>query len=269
MLIQPESPHEPAPEPAPQSAPESAIVVIPTYNEAEGITAVLDATLRAMPELTVLVVDDSSPDGTAERVRAHPAYGTSVHLLVRASKDGLGAAYRAGFAWAIEHGFDRVAQMDADMSHPPARLPALLSALSDSDVAIGSRYVRGGSIENWSWTRRLISQGGNVYVRLVLGLPVRDATAGFKAFRREALEQIGALTSESNGYCFQIENTWRAARLGLRLVEVPITFADRTVGQSKMTSSIVLEAMARVLRWRWRELTIAVPTVTARGKVGV
>jgi dolichol-phosphate mannosyltransferase len=233
---------------------ESNVVVIPTYNEVDGITTVLDAVLEAMPGLTVLVVDDTSPDGTATRVREHPQYGVRVQLLQRAVKDGLGGAYRSGFRWALDGGFDNIGQMDADMSHPPARLPALFSALAEGDVVIGSRYVRGGHIQNWSWIRRLISWGGNVYVRLVLGLPVRDATAGFKVFRREALTFIGATESESNGYCFQIENTWRASRSGLKLVEVPITFTDRTVGESKMTRDIVLEAMLRVLGWRWQEL---------------
>ncbi len=143
--------------------------------------------------------------------------------------------------------------MDADLSHPPSRLEALFAALEDGDVAVGSRYVRGGRIDNWSWSRRFISWGGNAYVRMVLQLPVRDATAGFKAFRREALAAIDAVHSESNGYCFQIENTWRAVNLGQRIVEVPITFSDRTVGQSKMTRRIVIEAMVRVLGWRWRD----------------
>jgi dolichol-phosphate mannosyltransferase len=245
----------------------SNLVVIPTYNEVDGITTVLDAALAAMPGLTVLVVDDTSPDGTAELVRQHPAYGVRVHLLSRRTKDGLGAAYRTGFQWALDHGYDRIAQMDADLSHPPARLPALFAALDEHDVAVGSRYTKGGHIDNWSWSRRAISWGGNVYVRAVLGLPVRDATAGFKAFRKEALETIRAVTSESNGYCFQIENTWRAARRGLRLVEVPITFTDRTVGVSKMTRDIVVEAMVRVLGWRWREVaqhTRSVPLLQGR-----
>jgi dolichol-phosphate mannosyltransferase len=144
--------------------------------------------------------------------------------------------------------------MDADLSHPPERVPALLAALEHADMVVGSRYVRGGGVRDWLG-RRAISRGGNLYVHLVLGLPVHDATAGFKAFRREALEGIGAAHSESNGYCFQIENTWRASRLGLRITEVPITFTERALGTSKMTSQIVREAMLRVLTWRWRELT--------------
>lgn len=231
------------------------IVVIPTYNEAANIIAVLDAVLVTTPTAEVLVVDDSSPDGTAQLVRNHPEHLLRVHLLTRSEKDGLGAAYRAGMAWALAADYDAIAQMDADLSHPPERLPALLSALESADVAIGSRYVRGGAVRNWPARRRAISWAGNVYVRLVLGLAIHDATAGFKAFRRDALIRIGALESESNGYAFQIENTWRATRLGLRMTEVPITFTDRSLGQSKMSSAIVREAVLRVLVWRWRELT--------------
>ena len=230
------------------------VVTIPTYNEAEGIVAVLDAVLRATPEVDLLVVDDSSPDGTADLVRSHREFGRRLHLLSRPRKNGLGAAYRAGFSWALAGSYDVIVQMDADLSHPPERVPALLAALEHADVAIGSRYVPGGGVRNWPLSRRAISRGGNLYVRLVLGIPVHDATAGFKAFRRDALESIGAVQSESNGYCFQIENTWRASRLGLRIAEVPITFTDRALGTSKMTGDIVREAMLRVLTWRWREL---------------
>jgi dolichol-phosphate mannosyltransferase len=154
----------------------------------------------------------------------------------------------------LERGYDAVVQMDADLSHPAERVPALVAALEEADVAVGSRYVPGGRVANWPVHRRFISWAGNVYVRALLDLPVHDTTAGFKAFRREALQRIGALDSASNGYCFQVENTWRAARLGLRVVEVPITFTDRTLGTSKMSGAIVLEAMARVVTWRSREL---------------
>jgi dolichol-phosphate mannosyltransferase len=230
------------------------VVIVPTYNEAEGIVTMLDAVLREAPHVDVLVVDDNSPDGTGRLVTSHPEYRRRLHLLSRLKKDGLGAAYRAGFSWALAGSYEAIVQMDADLSHPPERVPALLAALEHADVAIGSRYVRGGGVRNWPLVRRAISRGGNIYVRLVLGMPVHDATAGFKAFRREALEAIGAVHSESNGYCFQIENTWRASRLGLRIAEVPITFTDRAVGTSKMTGDIVREAMLRVLTWRWREL---------------
>jgi dolichol-phosphate mannosyltransferase len=230
----------------------NTVVVVPTYNEAEGISRLLDAVLHAAPDVDVLVVDDDSPDGTAALVTAHPMTPSRIHLLSRPKKEGLGAAYRAGFAWALCGPYDVIVQMDADMSHPPERLPALLAALRNADIAVGSRYVRGGAVADWPWTRRAISRGGNLYVRLVLGMSTRDATAGFKAFRRTALEQVGATASESNGYCFQIENTWRATRLGLRITEVPITFQDRTQGESKMSGVIVAEAMLKVLAWRWR-----------------
>jgi dolichol-phosphate mannosyltransferase len=236
------------------AAARRSVVVIPTYDEAENVVRVLDEVLAAASDADVLVVDDNSPDGTAAIVVDHPAFGDRVHLLRRPGKAGLGAAYRAGFGWALARGYDRVAQMDADLSHPPSRLPALLAALDDSDVAVGSRYVAGGGVRNWSWQRRLLSWAGNRYVRLVLGTGVRDNTAGFKAFRREALEEIGVLESESNGYSFQIENTWRARAAGLRVVEVPITFTDRTEGRSKMSGSIAVEALARVLLWRYAEL---------------
>jgi dolichol-phosphate mannosyltransferase len=239
-----------------------SVVVIPTYCEAANVAAVLDGVLAAS-DSDVLVVDDSSPDGTAVRVRSHLQFGHRVHLLVRPGKAGLGAAYRAGFTWALEAGYDAVVQMDADLSHPPERLPALLDALADADVAIGSRYVRGGAVRDWPWSRRLISWAGNVYVRLVLGLPVHDATAGYKAFRREAMDRIRVLDSVSNGYCFQIENTWRACRAGLRVAEVPITFSDRGLGESKMSKDIVREALQRVLVWRWQELTGASAAVPA------
>ncbi|MCW2754861.1 MAG: dolichyl-phosphate beta-D-mannosyltransferase [Marmoricola sp.] len=230
------------------------LVVIPTYEEAENIRAVLDAVRSAAPYVDVLVVDDNSPDGTADLVRADAAYGEHVHLLSRSGKEGLGAAYRAGFAWALEQRYQQVAQMDADLSHPPGRLPALFAALDVADVAVGSRYVSGGGVRNWSWSRRVISRGGNLYVGLVLGTGVHDATAGYKAFRGSALEEIDVLASRSTGYAFQIENTWRATRRGLDVVEVPITFTDRTSGTSKMSGSIAREALLRVLVWRWREL---------------
>jgi len=208
----------------------------------------------AAPDVDVLVVDDNSPDGTAAIVAARPDFDERLWLLERPGKAGLGAAYRAGFAWATEQGYDRIAQMDADLSHPPERLPALFEALDEADVAVGSRYVAGGEVENWAWQRRLLSWAGNVYVRTVLGTGVRDNTAGYKAFRRSALGDIGALDSESNGYSFQIENTWRAGQAGLRVEEVPITFTDRTEGQSKMSGRIAVEALSRVLLWRFSEL---------------
>ena len=252
--------------PSPSAAFDSprTVVIIPTYNEAGNVTTVIDRVRAASPDVDILVVDDNSPDGTAPLVTHHRGYVADdtggqkgrgrVFLLSRTAKDGLGAAYRAGFTWALAHDYDAVVQMDADLSHPAERIPDLLHALTGADVAVGSRYTPGGAVSNWSLSRRLISRAGNLYVRLVLGLPVHDTTAGFKAFRRDALERIDAVESASNGYCFQVENTWRAVRLGLRVTEVPITFTDRTVGTSKMSGSIVAEALTRVLVWRWNEL---------------
>ncbi len=243
----------PRPGDRPPGAPRR-LVVIPTYNEAANVLRVIDEVRAVAPEVEILVVDDSSPDGTGTLVETHPAYGDDVHLLSRPSRGGIGAAYRAGFGWAFEHGYDEIAQMDADLSHPPDRLPALFSALKEADVAVGSRYVSGGGVRHWGWHRRAISRGGNLYVRALLGTPVHDTTAGYKAFRAGALRAIDVLDSESNGYSFQIENTWRASRRGLRILEVPIIFTDRTAGQSKMSGSIAREALALVLRWRLAEV---------------
>jgi dolichol-phosphate mannosyltransferase len=239
-------------------------VVVPTYDEAENIARLLDAVREAAPFADVLVVDDNSPDGTAVLVAEHADFGSRVQLLEREGKDGLGAAYRAGFAWGLARGYDRIAQMDADLSHPPDRLPALFAALDDADVAVGSRYVTGGGVANWAWRRRLLSWAGNRYVRAVLRTGVHDNTAGFKAFRRSALEQIGVLDSESSGYSFQIENTWRATQAGLAVEEVPITFTDRAEGQSKMSTAIAVEALSRVLVWRFSQVL----TFLAVGAVG-
>ncbi|MPZ93880.1 MAG: glycosyltransferase [Propionibacteriales bacterium] len=252
--------------PSPSAAFDSrrAVVIIPTYNEAGNVTTVIDRVRAAASDVDILVVDDNSPDGTASLVMQHRGYLADhpeyregpgrVYLLSRMAKDGLGAAYRAGFTWALAHDYEAVVQMDADLSHPAERIPDLLHALTGADVAVGSRYIHGGAVSNWSLSRRLISRAGNLYVRLVLGLPVHDTTAGFKAFRRDALERLGAVESASNGYCFQVENTWRAVRLGLWITELPITFTDRKVGTSKMSGSIVAEALTRVLVWRWNEL---------------
>jgi dolichol-phosphate mannosyltransferase len=231
----------------------ASIVVIPTYDEAESILEALERTLAAT-EADVLVVDDASPDGTAGLVRAHSGFGDRVHLLDRQQKLGLGAAYRAGFAWAVERGYAVVGQMDADLSHPPEALAGMLArarpAGGVADLVIGSRYVPGGGTENWPWSRRLISRGGNLYVRLLLRVPVKDATAGFRVWTAEALEACRVAGSESTGYAFQVENTWRAHRAGLAIEEYPIVFTERRLGQSKMTASIAREAMVRVLVWR-------------------
>jgi glycosyltransferase involved in cell wall biosynthesis len=228
-----------------------AVVVIPTYNEAGSIEEVLDRVLGADPRVEVLVVDDGSPDGTAELVRARAGGqgGQRVHLLERGAKQGLGAAYRAGFGWALERDYDAMVEMDADLSHPPERLPALLDGLDRADLVIGSRYVPGGEAVNWSPLRKAISRGGNAYVRLALRLPVHDATAGYRAYRRAVLEALPVEAVESNGYCFQVEMVHRAWREGFRVLELPITFTERAAGVSKMSRRIVAEALWRVTLW--------------------
>ncbi|MDQ4054754.1 MAG: polyprenol monophosphomannose synthase [Actinomycetota bacterium] len=232
------------------------VVVVPTYDEAATIEDFLDAGLAATRDLDadILVVDDSSPDGTGEKVRRHAEFGSRVHLLSRPDKDGLGAAYRAGFAWALERGYDAVVQIDADGSHPADRIAPMVAALAAHDLVIGSRYVPGGATVGWSRHRRLLSWAANAYARILLGLPQRDATAGFRAWRATALVDLCVVESESDGYCFQIENSWRAQRVGLRVIELPIAFTERTGGASKMTGAVAVEALRRVLLWRLREV---------------
>ncbi len=224
-------------------------MVIPTYNEADSVEEVLDRVLAVDARVDVLVVDDGSPDGTAKLVTARMDGGPRVQLLERDAKLGLGAAYRAGFAWGLARGYDALVEMDADLSHPPERLPALLDALAGADLAIGSRYVPGGRTVNWSKLREAISRGGNVYVRLALGVPVHDATAGYRAYRREVLEALPVEAVQSNGYCFQVEMAHRTWREGFQVVELPITFTERASGVSKMSRQIVAEALWRVTVW--------------------
>jgi glycosyltransferase involved in cell wall biosynthesis len=226
-----------------------ALVVIPTYNEAESVVEVLDRVLVADPRVDVLVVDDGSPDGTAKLVEGSAAGEPRVGLLEREGKQGLGAAYRAGFAWGLERGYDALVEMDADLSHPPDRLPALLDGLAEADLVIGSRYVPGGRTVNWSRLRETISRGGNAYVRLALGLPVHDCTAGYRAYRREVLEALPVSAVRSNGYCFQVEMAHRTWQEGFKVIEVPITFTERASGVSKMSRQIVAEALLRVAQW--------------------
>ncbi len=234
-----------------------ACVVLPTYNERENIAAIVPAILAASPELDVLVVDDASPDGTGPLAQELAGCEPRVRVLHRQRKEGLGRAYLAGFEVALGAGYGRILEMDADFSHDPSRLPALLATSRDADLVLGSRYVPGGGTRNWGLGRRLLSRGGSLYARLILGVPVRDLTSGFKCFRREVLERIDLRSVTSAGYAFQIELTYRALRAGFRVVEVPIVFADRRVGQSKMSRAIVLEALGKVwlirlARWRPR-----------------
>jgi glycosyltransferase involved in cell wall biosynthesis len=227
----------------------NALVIIPTYNEAETVAKVIREVLALEPRADILVVDDGSPDGTAGIVERLAADEPRLHLLRRTSKQGLGAAYRAGFAWGLARDYDALVEMDADLSHPPDRLGALLDGLAAGDLVIGSRYVPGGATSNWSRLREAISRGGNAYVRLALRLPVRDATAGYRAYRREVLEALPLAEMRSSGYCFQVEMVHRAWQEGFRVLEVPITFTEREAGVSKMSKRIVAEALWRVTLW--------------------
>jgi dolichol-phosphate mannosyltransferase len=226
-----------------------ALVVVPTYNEADSIEEVVDRVLAVDHRVDVLVVDDGSPDGTAKLVLDRAAGEPRIHLMERSGKQGLGAAYRAGFGWGLERGYDALVEMDADLSHPPERLPALLDGLAEADLVVGSRYVPGGRTVNWSRLREAISRGGNAYVRLALGVPVHDCTAGYRAYRREVLEELPVESIRSNGYCFQVEMAHRTWQEGFRVVELPITFTERASGVSKMSKQIVAEALWRVTVW--------------------
>jgi dolichol-phosphate mannosyltransferase len=225
------------------------VVVIPTYNEAATIESVVRRLLAAVPEAHALVVDDGSPDGTGELADRLAAADHRVQVLHRSVKAGLGAAYIAGFRQALADGFDAVVEMDADGSHAPEELPRLLAALRDADMVVGSRYVTGGEVRNWPRSRQFISRGGNLYARLLLRFPVRDATGGYRAYRRVVLETLKLDEVASQGYCFQIDLAWKTWREGFRVVEVPITFTERQHGQSKMSRAIVTEALWRVAQW--------------------
>ncbi len=226
------------------------LVIVPTYNERESIAEVARRLFDAVDDsVHLLVVDDGSPDGTAELVKQLAAGPHQVHLLERPAKQGLGTAYVTGFRWGMARGYQAMVEMDADLSHDPADVPRLLHRLQDSDLVIGSRYVPGGRVQNWGKLRRMLSLAGNLYARMWLGFEVKDSTSGFRAYRSETLAQhdLGSLRSE--GYSFQIEMTRRVHRAGGRVVEVPITFVERAQGRSKMSRRIVAEAMTRVTRW--------------------
>ncbi|MGH2820113.1 MAG: polyprenol monophosphomannose synthase [Actinomycetota bacterium] len=234
----------------PRRGGRAALVAVPTYNEREGLDVLLPRLLAVAAEgLDVLVVDDASPDGTADLVEGHARDSSRVHLLRRPTKQGLGTAYLTAFRWALERDYWAVVEMDADLSHDPAAIPSLLSQLGAAELAIGSRYVRGGSVRNWSPLRRLLSRAGNVYAGLLLGFGVRDSTSGFRAYRAEVLERQRLDSVRSEGYAFQIEMTRRVFLAGGRIVEIPITFEERTSGRSKLSRTIILEAIYRVAGW--------------------
>jgi dolichol-phosphate mannosyltransferase len=235
---------------------ERALVIVPTYNERDNIARLIGQVLAQDPRLDMLVVDDGSPDGTGEIVDRIAAQNSRVHVIHREGKMGLGTAYLAGFKWALEREYQYVFEMDADFSHDPAHLPQFLDAIVDADLVLGSRYREGKvTVVNWPITRLVLSYAANIYARAVTGLPLYDATGGFKCFRRVVLESIDLNAVRSNGYAFQIEMSFRAWRRRFRIVEIPIVFVDRTEGQSKMSKRIVREAVWMVWRLRWWSLT--------------
>jgi dolichol-phosphate mannosyltransferase len=228
-------------------------MVVPTYNEADNLAWVVERLRVAEPSVDLLVVDDSSPDGTGEIADRLAAADQAVHVLHRPGKGGLGAAYLAGFAWALDAGYDVVGEMDADGSHQPEQLHRLLEALLDADLVIGSRWIPGGSVVNWPLRREALSRGGNLYVRVLLGIEIRDATAGFRVFRRSALEKIDLASVQSTGYVFQTDLVTRCLRAGLTVREVPIEFVERVRGDSKMSGAVAVESLRRITRWGLRE----------------
>jgi dolichol-phosphate mannosyltransferase len=232
--------------------PEKALVIVPTYNEADNVQHIVPAILAQDPSIEVLIVDDGSPDGTGAVADAMAAADQRIHVIHRQGKLGLGTAYIAGFKWALARDYALVFEMDADFSHPPERLPDFLGAIKNADLVLGSRYLNGEvNVVNWPMSRLFLSYSANIYARAVTGLPVFDATGGFKCFRRVVLESIDLDDVRSNGYAFQIEMSFRAWRKGFRIAEIPIVFFDRTKGSSKMSKKIVREAVWMVWRLRW------------------
>lgn len=225
------------------------LVIIPTYNEADNIRLIVERVRRAVPPVDILIADDNSPDGTGGIADELAAADDRVRVLHRPGKQGLGAAYVAGFGWAKDKGYDVVVEMDADGSHAPEELPSLLDALRENDVVLGTRYVPGGSVHNWPLHRLALSRGGNIYIRMALGMPFKDATGGYRAYRMAVLDKIDVATVASQGYSFQVELAWRAYKHGFRVAEVPITFTERERGTSKMSGNIFKEQLLRVTGW--------------------
>ena len=239
-----------------EAARERALVIVPTYNERLNVERIIGAILSQDPRLEVLVVDDGSPDGTGAIVDGLAATDQRVHVLHRPRKMGLGTAYLAGFKWALERDYAFVFEMDADFSHDPNHLPHFLSVVEGADLVLGSRYRQGKvTVVNWPIARLMLSYAANIYARAVTGMPLYDATGGFKCFRRKVLEAIDLNAVRSNGYAFQIEMSFRAWKKGFRIVEIPIVFVDRTEGESKMSKKIVREASWMVWRLRWWAIT--------------
>ncbi|GER90824.1 dolichol-phosphate mannosyltransferase [Dictyobacter vulcani] len=226
------------------------LIIIPTYNEAENLPSLLHGIFSYLPHTDVLIVDDNSPDGTGQLVEDMRKQNQQIHILHRPGKLGLGTAYITGFKYALLHNYAAIFEMDADFSHDPQYLPAFIAAIEEADLVIGSRYIPGGNTPNWSLLRRLISGSGNIFAREVLHIPVRDCTGGFRCYRRQTLEALDLDAIKSRGYAFQIEMTYRVLRQGLKVVETPIIFVDRRLGQSKMSRKIMLEAFTYVIKTR-------------------
>ena len=246
--------------------PGRVVMVVPTYNERDNLEWIVGRLRRSVPAADVLVVDDGSPDGTGDLADRMAAADPQVTVVHRARKAGLGAAYLEGFEVALARGYDVVGEMDADGSHRPEQLPDLLRALEHADLVIGSRWVPGGSVVNWPLARKVLSVGGNVYARLLLGIPVRDVTAGYRLFRRATLERIDLDSVESAGYIFQTDLAFRTVRAGLRVVEVPIQFVERIRGESKMSRDVALESLRRITLWGLRERGRQVRDVFSRSR---
>ena len=242
------------------------LVVIPTYNEALNLESIVERVLAASRHTDVLVVDDSSPDGTGEIADRLAETHPEVHVLHRTVKNGLGGAYLDGFAWGLERGYWALVEMDADGSHQPEELPRMIELLATHDLVLGSRWVPGGRVVNWPASRKLLSRGGNIYARTALGIDVRDATGGFRAFSALALRRIDLADVASQGYCFQLDLLWRALQRGLRVVEVPITFVERVHGEAKMSSSIVVESLFRVTLWGLRRRARSTMSMVGKGR---
>ena len=225
------------------------LVIVPTYNERESLPVIISGIRHAEPDVHILIADDNSPDGTGEVADGLSAQDHLVHVLHRTVKAGLGAAYLDAFGWAKSNGYDVVVEMDADGSHRPADLTKILDALTNNDVVLGSRWIKDGRVVNWAKSREVLSRGGNLYTRMWLGIGIHDATGGFRAYRMTALDVMNIEEVESQGYCFQVDMAWRAVKANLRVAEVPITFVERELGESKMDGSIVKEALWRVTQW--------------------
>ncbi len=240
------------------------LVIIPTYNERENVARITARVRAAVPEAHVLVADDNSPDGTGQIADELAGADEQVHVLHRLGKEGLGAAYLAGFAWGLERGYEVLVEMDADGSHKPEQLPLLLDALREADLVLGSRWVPGGEVVNWPKSREVLSRGGNLYTRMALDIPLQDATGGYRVFRASALRALDVHQVASQGYCFQVDMARRAVASGLRVREVPITFVEREFGTSKMNGSIVREALWRVTVWGAQERAVKARAAVAR-----